>query len=213
MPIIESRAELGNKQLWGIWEISESCDELLGMLDAPAAHLELLSTYKSATRRLEYLAVRVLLKALLGREVLVKYHANGSPYLPDLPYHISISHTRDYAAVILGAVPVGIDIEYRSSHVLKIRHRFLTDDEFDLLGASPSIEDLLICWSAKETLFKLTGARSFDHRCDVRIVSGEFGCTSGYLEVQELLTPDALTYRIRYDIFPAFVLTRFCAGL
>jgi phosphopantetheinyl transferase len=213
MPIIESHAELGNKQLWGIWEISESCDELLGMLDAPAAHLELLSTYKSATRRLEYLAVRVLLKALLGREVLVKYHANGSPYLPDLPYHISISHTRDYAAVILGAVPVGIDIEYRSSRVLKIPHRFLSTAELGLLGSSPSIEDLLICWSAKETVFKLTNECSFDYRRDVRIVSGEFGCTSGYLDVQELLTPATLTYRIRYDIFPAFVLTRFCAGL
>jgi 4'-phosphopantetheinyl transferase EntD len=115
--------------------------------------------------------------------------------------------------VILGAVPVGIDIEYRSSRVLKIRHRFLTDAEFDLLGASPSIEDLLLCWSAKETVFKLTSARSFDHRRDVRILSGDFGCTTGHLIVQELLTPTAFVYRIRYDIFPAFVLTRFCAGL
>jgi phosphopantetheinyl transferase len=213
MPIIESRAELGNKQLWGIWEISESCDELLGMLDNPDIHHELLSTYKSTARRLEYLAVRVLLKALLGREVLVKYRTNGSPYLSDMSYHISISHTRSYAAVILGAVPVGIDIEYRSSRVLKIPHRFLTDAEFDLLGASPSIEDLLLCWSAKETVFKLTGAHSFDYLRDVRILSGEFGCISGCMEVQELLTLAASVYRIRYDLFPAFVLTRFCGGL
>jgi phosphopantetheinyl transferase len=183
------------------------------MLDNPAVHLEFLSTYKSESRRLEYLAVRVLLKMLLGREVLVKYRTNGSPYLPDSPYHISISHTRSYAAVILGAVPVGIDIEYRSSRVLKIRHRFLTADELNQLGASPSVEDLLICWSAKETVFKLTSERSFDYRRDIRIVSGEFGCTSGYLDVQELLTPATFTYRIRYDIFPAFVLTRFCEGL
>ena len=50
---------------------------------------------------------------MLGRETPVAYHPDGIPYLPDADLHISISHTKGYAAVLLDTQPrIGIDIEY-----------------------------------------------------------------------------------------------------
>lgn len=66
-------------------------------------------------------------------------------------YHISISHTLGYVAVILSRdYEVGVDIEYVSDRVNRISSRFLRDDE-----VFADTTDKLIAWCAKETMYKL----------------------------------------------------------
>lgn len=101
-------------------------------------------------RQNERRTVRLLLAEMLGcDEVELQHLPNGKPVLEG--FHISISHTRGYAAVMLSPThEVGIDIEYQSDRVKRIASRFLRDDE-----QPQQLAELLAYWSAKETLYKL----------------------------------------------------------
>jgi 4'-phosphopantetheinyl transferase EntD len=201
--------------LWGIWKIEEQWEQLLALSECPALYHSFLDKCKSASRKAEWLAVRLLLRELAGSEITIAYHNNGSPYLPDSEYNISISHTKGYAAVILGRDhPVGIDIEHRSERVQRIRSRFLNEVECDWLNDA-STETLLICWSAKETAFKMAKQRTADFRRDIYIHPFELSSAkTGYLTVQETLTVESAIYRLKYAATPAYVVTYgiLCAG-
>ena len=148
--------------LHGVWKMEESSDELLGMLEHKADYSSFLERVSAEKRRQERFASRVLLKELLGEEVRVDYHSTGAPFLACVPLYISISHTKDYVAVILDKRPTGIDIEYRSDRILKIRSRFMNPEEEAGIDLEHEVEHLLIHWCAKETLFKIIGQEGVD---------------------------------------------------
>ncbi|MDR0756614.1 MAG: 4'-phosphopantetheinyl transferase superfamily protein [Tannerella sp.] len=192
---------------WGIWRIEEGWEQLLAQSDCPALYRPFLDKCRSDSRKAEWLAVRLLLRELTGRETAIAYHDNGSPYLPESDCNISISHTRGYAAVILDCTHVaGIDIEYRSERVQRIKSRFLHESESDRLN-NASTDALLICWSAKETAFKMTGRRTADFRKDIRVLPFELSEASGCVDVKETLTEASTVYRIKYAVTPAYVVT------
>ena len=196
--------------LWGIWKIEESWEELLCKFERPEMYLPFLNQRKSEGRKSEWLAVRLLLKELTGTETAVSYRDNGAPYLPESAFHISISHTKGFAAVLLSpSKPVGIDIEYCSERVRRIKSRFLNEDELNLLGENPTTNDLLVCWSAKETAFKMTEQKTADLQKDVHIVDFKpFQYSdSGTLTVRESLTPQLSVFHINYLITPDFIVT------
>lgn len=200
--------------LLGVWKIEESEEELLALLDNPDACRPTLARWQSATRRKEWLATRVLLKTLAGEELAVAYHDTGAPYLVGSPRQVSFSHTKGYAAVVVQDRPgAGIDIEYRSERVYKIRRRFLTPEE-EFIAPAPATEDisrletdyLLIGWCAKETLFKMIGQEKVDFLRHLHL-RPFLPAASGYLDVSETRTSRGATFRLGYRVFPDFVLT------
>ena len=87
----------------GVWEITETAQELLAFFpetlrERAAKHI---SGMRSEKRILEWLAVRLMLFQLSNEEKIVHHHRNGQPYLTDNSLHISISHTQNYAAILL----------------------------------------------------------------------------------------------------------------
>ena len=79
-------------------------------------------------RQAENDGVHCVLTEMLGYEPLVEHNEDGKPMIEG--YHISISHTLGYVAVILSRdYEVGVDIEYVSDRVNRISSRFLRDDE------------------------------------------------------------------------------------
>jgi 4'-phosphopantetheinyl transferase EntD len=112
-------------------------------------------------REKEQKAVRELVAAMLQYKtsigessrtddtVEIGHKESGKPILKD--WHISISHTKGYAAVLLSKNhEVGIDIEYVSDRVKRIADRFLRPDE-----QAENTIDLLLHWCAKEAIYKL----------------------------------------------------------
>jgi phosphopantetheinyl transferase len=207
MPLLQKHVS----PLWGIWKIEESWQELLCQFEQPQTYLPFLDQRKSESRKAEWLAVRLLLKELTGTETAVSYRDNGAPYLPDSSFYISISHTKGYAAVLLSHdKPVGIDIEYYSERVHRINSRFLNENEIKLLGENPTTNELLVCWSAKETVFKLTEQKTADLQKDIQIIDFKpsESKNNGFLTVIENLTPQSSVFQINYLITPDFVVTR-----
>lgn len=147
----------------GLWEISESVEQFL--------ELKVLSVYKnkvyadlgSESRRLEFLAVRALLYHMVGDDVAILYDNKGCPFLSN-GWNISISHTKGFAVIIVSeANNVAVDIEYISERVRRVKSKFIRQDE-----TADKLEELLVCWCAKETLYKFFSKDDLDF-CDIRI--------------------------------------------
>lgn len=194
--------------LWGIWKLEESPDELLSMLPHAESYQEAARRFTALHRRLEWLAVRVLLYTLLGEEKEIAYHPSGKPYLADASASLSISHTKGYVAVLLGKpdCEVGIDIEQYGERVRKVAHKFMREDERPSLFRDTDVWSLLLHWSAKETMFKCMDASEVDFRKHMRILPFQ-ACEEGSFSAEEYRTVAQRRFTIHYRLFPDFVLT------
>lgn len=123
--------KIDSNTLLGLWRMDED--------EAPA---------KSSFRQRETICEHLLLKAMTGRDAEIGHEPSGKPILDG--FHISISHTKGFVAIILSdAVDVGVDIEYRSDRINRIASRFMRPDE-----QAADTEQRLIVWCAKEAAYK-----------------------------------------------------------
>jgi phosphopantetheinyl transferase len=192
--------------LMGVWKVNESVEELLSLLTQTQENFLFPDKIHTESRKTEWLAVRVLLKELLGEETAIAYHLNGAPYLPGRALAISISHTKGYVAVLLlNTPPAGIDIEYRANRILKIRSRFLSPEEDNHIDPAHEADQLLIYWCAKEALFKMMGQTEVDFANQMHVTPFPYN-QSGNLVITETRTPQAASYSLSYRVDDDFVL-------
>lgn len=193
--------------LMGIWKIEESVEELLALLDDQAWARTALEQFTVERRKQEWLAVRILLRMFTDDEKRIVYCENGKPSLTDSNLHVSITHTRGYAAILLSEKEhVGIDIEKVSSQPHRLRARFLSPEE---LSYSLDAEDIyfpLLAWSAKETAFKMLGLTEVDFREQLRI-QPFVQEREGVLEIVESRSAKQGICRINYVFTDHYVLT------
>lgn len=191
--------------LKGLWKIEESSDELLAQLSSPLVDLTVLEALRTEKRRQEWLASRLLLRALLDKDTPIAYRSDDAPYLPDESLHISLSHTEGYVALRLQQSPfAGIDIERKTDRVLRVRRRFMSDEEDTALDLAHEQEHLLLHWCAKETLFKMIGQQEVDFRRHLHVMPFPYA-ESGTFIVRESRTPRMRAFELAYQVTPDFV--------
>lgn len=175
-----------------LWQITEPIEAL------PVPLNKDLSNVKSMTRRREILAVYALLESMTGRNDLVIGHdAFGRPTLPGC--HVSISHTRGWAALMLSdECSVGVDIEYVSDRVCRVTDRFIRPDE-----EKDGLARQLINWSAKETVYKLCYEDNLQF-FEMRLKSF-VPLNKGMVEVENMKRSEFVG--VNYEINSDFVLT------
>lgn len=200
---------LHKEERWtvGIWQITETISELLAALPAEAHYNKRIEQFASATRRKEWLASRVLLQTLCGEHQEIAYEEDGKPYLPDSDIHISISHTKGFVALILSeTLRVGVDIEYFNPRVRNIRHKFLSHAENSFIDPRQETEQLLLCWCAKETLYKLLAHEGIQFSSHLNILPFS-AAHRGYLHVEELVSGQRKTYPVHYLVTARYIIT------
>jgi 4'-phosphopantetheinyl transferase len=143
----------------GIWRLDESLEELLTLLKLPEKDQQTLADFKSEYRKREWLTVRVLLKVLMpSAHLSIRYDANGKPHLNGQEHSISISHTKNFVALILGKdAEIGVDLETIQPRIEKIAKRFVTEGEDTFIEPSKRINYQHVIWGTKEVLFKIYG--------------------------------------------------------
>lgn len=208
MPVIQTHTS----PIRGIWKITETFPELMDLFDSNNEEFfAYIINIKYEARKKEYVAVRLLLKHLLGKEVQIRYNTDGSPYLVDSKYLISISHTKDHAAVILSEVShPGIDIEYRSERAFHLKERFLSKEESELINvlkSIPSADVATLFWCAKETAFKMLKCEGVDFIKHLHILSCSVKEQSGTLIISETKTEKQQSFEIDFEISDNCVLT------
>ncbi len=178
MPL-ESIVLLPRKTKLGIWHIAEEASELEKKLQLSPEEKSLLDSFKDGKRYVHWLGSRVLIRTLLRTEAFIELRedAKGKPYIVNFPHRISISHSGDYAAVLLSEeAETGVDIERISEKALRVASRFLSAEELEYLRDVPpeiKAERAIRLWCAKEALFKLYARGRVEFRTDLRIVAGQ----------------------------------------
>ena len=193
-----------------VWKVDETVEQLRSMFHQFSVYEEGFARFSAEKRKQEWLAVRVLLKEMLGEEKSIAYLPSGKPYLEDGSMHVSFSHTHGYVAVALHpSAEVGVDIEQYGTRVRRVASRFIREDEKVSIASGDEIVGLLLHWSAKETMFKLMddqGVDFIDHLRVLPFLQEE----SGTFKACEYRSDKEMEFLIHYDTHPDYVLTFAC---
>lgn len=192
--------------LLGVWRMDESYEELCRQLADTDLCRQASERFHAVQRRHEWLSVRLLLRTLLGVDKEIAYLPSGKPYLADGSFHISISHTRGYVALLLASTPAGIDIEQYATRVHRISSKFMRADEQPVPYQGDDTWSLLLHWSAKEVMFKCIDRSEVD-LCDHLRILPFVPQERGEFRACEYKTEQQRTFLIRYLLHPDFVLT------
>ena len=192
----------------GLWQMDESPEQLFDLYPHLLPYRSSLDDkYKNDGRKLEFLAIRALMyemlrvngasKGLLSHAGDFTHNGQGKPLFRG--YHVSISHTKGYAALILSKKSeVAVDIEYMSDRVERIASKFLRKDD-----RADSLDAKLVHWCAKETVFKLFSEENLlfeDMRVKPFDTMADWAC-----DVENLKS--GKTARVDFELAMDFVLT------
>jgi 4'-phosphopantetheinyl transferase len=174
---IAYRQQIDDDTEFALWRIEESADELYQQLQLDETEKAYTKQLSKSKRYLHWLGTRVLLRKMLRTDEYIdcKVDKHGKPYLVSLPYHISLSHSFDYAAVMISKTsPVGIDIEQIKEKVERIAHKFLLPNEMGFITERRKIEQLYVCWCAKEAVYKCYGQKEVSFADNISLQPFEF---------------------------------------
>jgi phosphopantetheinyl transferase len=148
----------------GVWHIKEEESFF-------TTHVSVQRSITHPHKRLQHLAGRFLLKELFPDfpYSLIRIADTRKPFLENEAYHFSISHCGDYAAVLVSSeMRVGVDVELISNKVDRVKHKFLSPAEQNIITDLSVADDdlnktLLTCaWGIKESLYKWFGVGEVD---------------------------------------------------
>jgi phosphopantetheinyl transferase len=197
-----------NQGIIGIRAIRQDSESLLSQLTHKELYLPFLEKM-AEHRRQEWLSVRILVKELTGEEKEIRYQPSGKPYLVGQSHHISISHTKGFAAVSLHREKeTAIDIERIAPRVKNIRSRFVNEEEEQALSKKRELVHLLLYWSAKESMFKILNETSVEFKTQLHIRPFEPVLYDwGSFQALETRTGNQNVFTVNYYVHEEFVLT------
>ena len=161
---------------FGIWKIIEEQEHLESMYGLSPTEKEKLYSFKFIGRRLEWLASRLMLKELNDEEKSIPIAKDkfGKPFIKGSHWKISIAHTFGYAAAGLGEnlSSLGLDIELISNKAYRVKDKFLSKEEQDLLKQLNAEEEEIftLAWCAKEAVYKMYGRKEVDFKEHMQII-------------------------------------------
>jgi len=169
MPVIYNK-DIDDQTILAVWKIEEREEDLISGLQLKQHELDFLATLNNGKRLLHWLSTRLLLRTMLNTADYIdcRIDVHGKPYLVNSSSAISLSHSFDYAAVMIGKKNgVGVDIERIEPKIRRIQHKFLSPPE--LLHAENNIDALYVCWCVKEAIYKWYGKKGLEFRRHIHI--------------------------------------------
>lgn len=198
MPVIYKH-EIDEQTTLAVWKIEEQEKELIAGLQLKQHELDFIASLNKGKRLLHWLSTRLLLRTLLDTSAYidVRMDDHGKPFLADSPFHISLSHSYDYAAVMIGRTKsVGVDIELIKPKIQSIKQKFLSFTELAELNLETN--SLYICWCAKEAIYKWYGRKGLEFRKHIRLLPFT---PSDLGELQAVVTLPEGTKRVKVSYF------------
>jgi phosphopantetheinyl transferase len=174
---IAYRQRIDDDTEFALWRIEEEAADLYSQLQLDQEEKDFVESLSNGKRHLHWLGTRVLLRKMLRTDEYIdcKVDEHGKPYLVNLPYHISLSHSFDYAAVMICKThKVGIDIEQIKQKVERIANKFMRDEELAFIGGPQKIEQLYVCWCAKEAVYKCNGQKEVSFADNIFLEAFQF---------------------------------------
>lgn len=172
-----------------VWHITESFEELVSNVVLKEKTQLRLDGMKSVMHQRAFLSVRMLIQEMGFTDQDLHYDEFGKPYF-NCENHISITHSHDFAAIIISDKTVGIDMELQREKILRIADKFV-DTENSYLNTentSDYIRELTVIWGAKEAIFKIRNEKgiSFKDHISVNAFSLDKNQTEASLHFNDL---------------------------
>jgi len=185
----------------GVWRIDETAEFFSSNLILSVAEKSLLSTLLP-TKKLEWLASRYVLDQILDHPDRIDTGTlpSGKPILIGRDEEISLSHSDNYVAAMIGNTSVGIDIQRCKNKILQLEHKFASAEESALIDRSQAVVHLHILWGAKEALYKIYSKKQLNFVSQIFVYlspqireNGEF---SGMVKVSGEILHCKLSYLV-----------------
>jgi 4'-phosphopantetheinyl transferase len=165
MPLLDFYTLPDFEATLGIWEIHENIFFFSDRLELFPEEFKEIESLKER-KLLEWYCSRYLLHIMSNREIRGACLKDefGKPYLKNSDYHISMSHSHEFTAVIASRNRVGIDIQYKVEKIYRIAGRVLSDKEMEDLQKIYSLDALHVYWGAKEAMYKIYGRKEIEFK-------------------------------------------------
>lgn len=154
----------------GVWKLTETSDDLISNFSSEELEDSDFKKYTYEKRKVEWLAIRNLLKQIIGPDFILSYSETGKPILDHHQYkHISISHSRYFVVVFIHEkLNVGVDIEDITRNYNAVEKRYLSEEELITVNKSTLLQ--CIYWCAKEAVFKMVPDDGVEFREQIHIL-------------------------------------------
>ena len=205
MPIVHRKSN--DFYAFAVWESTEDMYFLATLARLTESEMVLFDTFKSTTRKREFLTVRAVLRELLPDNAdSITYDGNGKPHLNGQG-SISISHTGNVVALMVSKTKhCGIDLETISERILTLGKKFTNEIESMSLPTKNLIEHLQVIWGAKEVMFKIHSLGELDFKNHMHTDSFRY-YSSGSFKSFLTKTGFEKSFEIEYERFGHFMIT------
>ncbi|WP_245586273.1 4'-phosphopantetheinyl transferase family protein [Olivibacter sitiensis] len=209
MPLVYEK-NIDTHTRFAIWRIEENADELLAKLQLKQDELAFLKKLNKGKRTLNWLGTRALLRTMLNTTGYIECpsDANGKPFLSNFSEKISLSHSFDYAAVMMSdKYDVGIDMELVKPKIDIIARKFLSSIELDHIAEGENRIDMLTaCWCAKEAVYKLQGNKGVSFKDNMLVEPFQFNPQGGHLFTRLSGSKMDGRYKVYYERFGDYMI-------
>lgn len=162
-----------------LWKINESLAELSAEVTLNPKNQQRFNGMKSELHQRAFLSVRKLLQFKGYTDFDLQYDQFGKPHL-NVGKHISISHSHEYATLIISDEIAGIDIEMQREKIIKIAPKFAEKElEFLEKENQESIRKLTVIWGVKESIFKIRNEVGISFKDHIHVHPFEIDAKSG----------------------------------
>lgn len=154
-----------------IWKVTESFDELRSQVTLKPKTQKRLNGMKSEMHQRAFLSVRMLLLQIGMNDFDLHYDEFGKPYLDGQRY-ISITHSHNFASIIVSDKTVGIDMELQREKIIRIADKFVSEKELKRLQNFDNqeyIKKLTVKWGAKEAIFKIRNEKGISFKDHIQV--------------------------------------------
>lgn len=115
--------------------------------------------FSSKHRQCEWLTTRAMLYKIFNKPVNIAYNKDGKPHIENEAYNISISHSKNYVALLLSSMScIGVDIEEISPRISRLEHRIMQEceipHEYNKFSLIEKQKFLTCLWTIKEAAYK-----------------------------------------------------------
>ncbi len=185
-----------------IWKITEDFSYLSGKISLTDNSNFRVLNMKSDLHRRGFMSIRHLLALQGYTDNDLYYDGNGKPHLKD-GKNISITHSFNFAAIIISDFEVGIDIEKQRNKILRIAHKFTPLEEYrSIANEDAMMRKLTIVWCAKESLYKSFASPGVSFLENIYVE--EFMLDAGKTTAKVTFQEKSATYDVDYFEFEEF---------
>ena len=185
-----------------VWKMTSSYEDQIKNPLLNSAELISAKELKNEKRKKEFLSSRIALKKIFNKELVLKHHTSGKPFIKEAK-HLSISHSSNFLALAFGEENIGIDIEKPQNTMVKLMPKILSEIEFMEFKKEPSIDLACKLWGAKESILKYVGDKNLNYKEDIKVNTTSLD-TAKYLKMNfkvefEKIENMILTYVVKSD--------------